>query len=52
MIYYAHFSKEYRLEIEASNQEEAWELARNMTPAQVETSSNDYPILWDVEEEE
>jgi hypothetical protein len=52
MIYLANFSREYCIEIEAENEEEAWELARNMTPDEVEQKSDGAdPHLWSVEEE-
>lgn len=53
MIYLANFSREYCVEIEADSQEQAWELARNMTPEQIaQTADNTSPYLWSVEEGE
>ena len=53
MIYLANFSREYCVEIEAENEEQAWELARTMTPEQVaQKADGASPYLWSVEEGE
>jgi hypothetical protein len=51
MIYLANFSREYCVEIEAENWEQACEIARNMSPEQVAQKSDGAdPHLWSVEE--
>jgi hypothetical protein len=53
MIYLANFSREYQVEIEAETEEQAWELARTMTPEQVaQKADGASPYLWSVEEVE
>jgi hypothetical protein len=50
MIYFARFSREYCVEIEADNEEQAWDRASSLTPEQVERlADHDSAHLWSVE---
>ena len=51
MIYLANFSRDYCVEIEAETEEQAWQIARDMTPQQVaQKAGGAETYLWSVEE--
>jgi hypothetical protein len=52
MIYYANFSREYRIEIEASSEEEAQEKACNLSDEEIEAGAEGGEMVyWSVDED-